>query len=225
MQKYESSRCKFWNVGYCKHKNECQFLHPEIICSEGNCLDKACKKRHPKLCKNWAKGSCKFQDLCQFTHDKNLYKNLQSEEYFDFDNFEAIDVEENKVDKKSIEYSCDKCDYKITSKAKLIIHENMNHKIVKLKNSKNEQKKTSTDAINKDKSEYVDYDNIDSDDDESVFSCDQCEYYSGKKSNLTKHVRNVHKKENDNQLKRKRENNTSISPSKKTKETCEQNLD
>ena len=56
-------KCKFWNSGYCKFKKDCQFLHPEVICSEAICLEKSCKKRHPKPCKKFAIGSCKFNEF------------------------------------------------------------------------------------------------------------------------------------------------------------------
>ena len=58
------------NSGYCKFKKDCQFQHPEVICSEDICLDKSCNKRHPKHYKKFAIGSCKFNDLCEFAHDK-----------------------------------------------------------------------------------------------------------------------------------------------------------
>ena len=40
-----------------------------------------------------------------------------------------------------------------------------------------------------------------------------------------KNIKSVHKKNKDNLLKRKRDNNLNASPSKKSQETCEQNLD
>ena len=50
--KNDERRCKFWNAGYCKFKKDCQFSHPVVICSVVACLDKSCRKRHPKPCKN-----------------------------------------------------------------------------------------------------------------------------------------------------------------------------
>ena len=87
---------------------------------------------------------------------------------------------------------------------------------------------------------YVDFDNIDSDDDEfdentssnvidkkrksGVFSCDDCDKSFDLKSSFTRHVRTVHKndskahkKEDSKALKRKLEGNF-ITSSKKTKE-------
>ena len=68
---------------------------------------------------------------------------------------------------------------------------------------------------------FVDHDNFDSDDDENEmtkkYSCDQCDYSSEIKGNMTKHIKNVHKKDSSKVLKRKRESNQ-MSSSKKTKE-------
>ena len=48
------------------------------------------------------------------------------------------------------------------------------------------------------------------------YSCDQCDYSSEIKGNMTKHIKNVHKKDSSKVLKRKRESNQ-MSSSKKTK--------
>ena len=53
-----------------------------------------------------------------------------------------------------------------------------------------------TEGIRNDEN-YVDYDNIDSDDDsyddtENKFKCQQCEFRSNMKSNVTKHVKSEH---------------------------------
>ena len=68
---------------------------------------------------------------------------------------------------------------------------------------------------------FIDHDNFDSDDDEDEitkkYSCDQCEYSSDVKGNITKHIKNIHKKDISKLLKRKRESD-SIPSSKKTKE-------
>ena len=50
-------RCNFFNRGYCKFKENCPLFHPKEICSEKQCLNKECMKRHIRECKNWAKGS------------------------------------------------------------------------------------------------------------------------------------------------------------------------
>ena len=60
-----------------------------------------------------------------------------SEDFHDFDNFDAkgfeqIFVEEKTTSHSPLEFSCDKCDVKTKSKAKLIMHENSKHKIKRL---------------------------------------------------------------------------------------------
>ena len=66
-----------------------------------------------------------------------------------------------------------------------------------IKESENE---TISEKLNDD-SDYIDYDNLNSDDDEidentknveTTFSCDQCDYTSNVKSSLTKHVKTSH---------------------------------
>ena len=72
---------------------------------------------------------------------------------------------------------------------------------------------------------YVDYDNIDSDDDidENIFPCDQCEHTFESKSSLSKHVKLVNKKNEEKLLKRKCDNSNSSSRKKSKEETfsCE----
>ena len=62
-------RCPYFNSGYCKLKLMCPFRHPENICTNKDCIEKSCKKRHPKSCKYWKKDSCKFGETCEFVHE------------------------------------------------------------------------------------------------------------------------------------------------------------
>ena len=55
IEESDKKRCKFWNRGYCKFKQNCPFLHPQAICIEEQCSNKNCEKRHPNICKNWQK--------------------------------------------------------------------------------------------------------------------------------------------------------------------------
>ena len=126
-------------------------------------------------------------------------------------------LEPKKNPHKIVEYACDKCEFKIKSKAKLIMHENATHKIIELdkeiktsdKNLTNSEHKTDT---------FVDYDNLDSDDDdidhkkneskllkrkregtnlpsrkktkEGKYSCDECIFKTTTKKSLIKHKEN-----------------------------------
>ena len=44
-------KCRYFNVGYCRLKDECPYNHPEIECDE-HCTDKTCNNRHKKECIN-----------------------------------------------------------------------------------------------------------------------------------------------------------------------------
>ena len=45
----DKKRCKWWNRGFCKFKGDCPNLHPQEICTEGQCQNKECDKRHPNI--------------------------------------------------------------------------------------------------------------------------------------------------------------------------------
>ena len=162
----EKRRCKFWNAGYCKLKKACPFLHPENICSEIKCVDKTCKKRHPRTCKNWKKGSCQFCNLCEFSHeekvnvdsdneikqdDTNIDKHEDSD-YIDYDNLDSDD--DKNIEKVKTTFSCDQCDYISHVKSSLSRHVNTAH------------------------------DN----------SCDQCDFKTTNKMHLKMHKKTCHEK-------------------------------
>ena len=63
-----SKICKFYNRGYCKHKEECKEIHSDKVCDDANCNEDQCKKRHPNPCKFGFR--CKFNKKkeCLFSH-------------------------------------------------------------------------------------------------------------------------------------------------------------
>ena len=69
----KAKRCKYFNVGYCKYKDECKFIHPKDICKgylQGKCSGSDCQGRHPKACKWFERETaCKRKDDCEFSHD------------------------------------------------------------------------------------------------------------------------------------------------------------
>ena len=72
-----NKKCRFYNVGYCRSKSNCSFLHPTTFCKTDKCNDKDCSNRHVKNCKNFF-FFCKFGDSCEFRHDsKKLTKNTK----------------------------------------------------------------------------------------------------------------------------------------------------
>ena len=207
-------KCKFWNAGFCKFKEACPFQHPVEICNEDKCEYKTCIKRHPQICKQWTKGSCKFQDLCEFRHEDDSEQNL-NDAFVDYDNIDSDDDSDqfDKNNEKHKPESCDKCDFVTTNKIHLKMHEKSCHKKVETIIESDVKNEESSKHIS---DNFVDYDNLDSDDDH-IFSCDICNYTSNAKSSLTKHVKNVHKKDDPKLLKRKRESDD-LPSRKKTKE-------
>ena len=66
-----------------------------------------------------------------------------------------------------------------------------------LENQNNDDPEHKMGEVTKNDDNYVDYDNIDSDDDsdneiDKKFNCDQCEYTCKMENNLTKHVKSEH---------------------------------
>ena len=179
-----------------------------------------------RKCKFWNAGFCKYRKDCPFQHPEEICNQ-------------------------------DKCDYKTCNKRhpKICKHwTNGSSKFQDLCEFLHEPKttvesaKSKNDAHSKvesipivdkieDDSEYIDYDNVDSeldsDDDEShedikkvetIFSCDICDYTSQGKNNLTKHIKMSHKNDQAGTLKRKRDS-TNLPVSKKSKEdkfSCEE---
>ena len=44
-------RCYYYNLGYCKEKTNCIYLHSDEEC-ETNCINESCLKRHRWKCKD-----------------------------------------------------------------------------------------------------------------------------------------------------------------------------
>ena len=62
----DKSKCKHYNVGYCKFKDGCKFEHPKEDCQSQKCSIKNCPKRHRRSCKFGLK--CKRSETCEFVH-------------------------------------------------------------------------------------------------------------------------------------------------------------
>ena len=64
-EKFEGveNKCRYWDRGHCKFKNECKFEHPmencESFLKDGNCSQIKCLRRHPKSCHYWKGTGCK----------------------------------------------------------------------------------------------------------------------------------------------------------------------
>ena len=67
-----STKCQYFDKGYCKNKDTCSLKHPLIEC-EGSCEDRrTCPKRHKVLCKNGKE--CVFvpTNSCEFLHKADI---------------------------------------------------------------------------------------------------------------------------------------------------------
>ena len=60
-------KCPHYNVGYCKHKNDCKYLHPCDECDE-KCTDRKCPKRHRRKCMNTNSCFYNSEGNCEFVH-------------------------------------------------------------------------------------------------------------------------------------------------------------
>ena len=76
----EDKVCVFNKYGYCKYAQNCRRKHVDIICEIGNCEEKACERRHPKVCKYFSfYKRCKFGEFCRFKHcEKEPEKDLDT---------------------------------------------------------------------------------------------------------------------------------------------------
>ena len=74
-----SSKCVYFDKGYCRNKDACTQKHPQTECN-GSCEDKRiCPKRHRILCKNGDQCIFVTSESCKFLHKKNNTENTESD--------------------------------------------------------------------------------------------------------------------------------------------------
>ena len=66
-------KCKFFNSGFCRRKENCPFVHKTLdVCNVHEngikCENRNCENRHPKLCRYYRRGSCFRNESCYFLH-------------------------------------------------------------------------------------------------------------------------------------------------------------
>ena len=61
-------RCYHYNMGYCKNKNNCIYLHNNEVC-ENNCIDDNCLKRHRQFFKDGQNCYYFSNNTCKFNHN------------------------------------------------------------------------------------------------------------------------------------------------------------
>ena len=67
--KTKSQKCEFFDRGYCKKGEDCEYQHPDKVCSKSNYFNEKCHDRHPNPC-CWGP-RCKFYNtnICLFSHE------------------------------------------------------------------------------------------------------------------------------------------------------------
>ena len=73
-----SFRCRYQNVGHCRHGQECHYLHATQKCKNSQCENRKCPYRHPRICKFVLSGrKCPFGNDCSYEHE--LKKEMNSD--------------------------------------------------------------------------------------------------------------------------------------------------
>ena len=140
------------------------------------------RKNSERRCKFWNAGYCKYQKDCHMRHPEDICK------------------KENCNDKTCNDRHPRPCKHWKTGSCKFGLSCEFTHnKNIEMEQKKAEEYNCDNEKegnINKDNI-YIDYDNIDSEDDsyddtENKFKCQQCEFRTNMKSNVTKHVKSEH---------------------------------
>ena len=84
-------KCKYFDRGFCRLKENCRFRHPKTTCrkvynEDGKCYKGfSCLNIHPrKECKFWQEFKCKKDDKCTFRHSAR--KTTPNEKYMEKEN-------------------------------------------------------------------------------------------------------------------------------------------
>ena len=157
--------CKWNKFSHCRYGRFCHFIHENQKCEEKNCDARQCHLRHPRPCRNILQGKpCPFGDICSFEHILGNRKQKQSE----------------KIERKIEELE------KILKSKDNEIHSLMDtidalNNVISMKDSESEE-------------ESEDNLNLEGDNDDEVFPCDECEFITKKKTGLKIHHSKVHVK-------------------------------
>ena len=69
-----NKKCRFYNTGFCRSRENCPFKHPENSCKEhletGKCSSyRTCQERHPRKCRHFeTEKSCFYAVSCAYLH-------------------------------------------------------------------------------------------------------------------------------------------------------------
>ena len=71
MNQQTDMKCRYFNQGFCKKKNNCKYVHTNIDCDE-DCAIAKCPNRHRIQCRNGDDCYYNSKNECEFLHDNNI---------------------------------------------------------------------------------------------------------------------------------------------------------
>ena len=116
-------KCRYWNRGYCKEGDSCNFKHLEEDCESflknRKCEDMKCYKRHRTYCRYFrTEEGCYRKASCQYLHVEPHMKNKQ---------IRREKNEETPEQSTNTTFYCDQCEFKCKREATLRKHVNTKH--------------------------------------------------------------------------------------------------
>ena len=176
-------KCRYYNRGYCKFQEECNFAHPSTICQDllknGKCYLRQCPDRHPKICRYWQREEgCRRSQYCTYLHQQNqVHRNpVQATENEDSAN-QPINVESD----SGFSFPCPLCRNEFTSEESLREHTNATHDKIAQLNCNDCDFNTDNENILQTHIEEV-----------HTFQCNMCNYSAKTKGWLTRHINTSH---------------------------------
>ena len=121
VSKKKQSKCRYWNKGFCREGDKCNFSHKREDCNTylntGKCKERTCQERHRRSCRYFATSNGCFRgDSCQYLHStRNRVKR---------DNNDKLPDSRKEFQD---EYSCQQCEYKTAQKINLEKHVKTKH--------------------------------------------------------------------------------------------------
>ena len=95
-------KCKFFNTGFCKSRDNCPFQHPASLCREhledGKCSSfRTCQHRHPRECRYFKRvKSCFHGESCAYLHkESNALKETSTNEEKEDNTVKLVTIEVN----------------------------------------------------------------------------------------------------------------------------------
>ena len=221
-------KCRFFNRGYCKYQDQCNYHHSPVICqkylSTGICEEKACSARHPRHCRYWSTKAegCKRESACQYLHisskrfivadtnvKRNEDQNLPDESVVE----PASNLAEPVIESSKEKFICNVCDLlcddeEVLTEHTTAAHENEYHCVI-CGTSHNWQKELTNHITymhqnySCDRCEFVSYGQIMMEDHIATshvqLSCDVCDFTAKNKGGLTRHKNAKHENFHESQ--------------------------